>query len=184
MRLARPLSLVALFAAVASAQMAPTSAPTMVDNPPYVAWAKVAPGTSIEATMTATRNGTPTTLNMLSTLQSVAADKATLSTKVTIPGQPPQTQPTDVPAKVEEAALYNFQKLPGITRTIVGNEDVVVDGKSFPCQILEMTGNVQNMDVKIRVWETMDIPGGFAKLHAQIGPNQMNVDVQKINVKS
>lgn len=187
MRLARPLAVVALFAAAASAQTsAPTSAPAAatVDNPPYVAWAKCPPGSSIDATMTGNRGGAPMTLTMTSTLQSVAPEKATISTTVTMQGLPPQTQPTDVPAKVEEAALYNPQKIPGLTRTVVGKEDVTIAGKAYACTILEMAGTVQDMPVKIRVWETMDVPGGFAKLHATIGPSQMNVDVQKVNVKS
>jgi hypothetical protein len=157
------VAVVCLAALVARAE--PPAGPVeMVDNPPYLAWKDCAVGTSVSFSMDMSMSALSMTMNSTGTqtLKSVTADEVVLETATSMGGQQ-QKQETRVPAKVKKGTENIPEGMNGKV-TPAGNETIEVAGKKYDCELQDFSGEQQGNSFTGRVWKTMLIPGGVAKM--------------------
>ena len=171
-----PTFLLAL-AAVAHFAAAPAAGAEPVDNPVYVAWAKCKPGTTVTSVLVLERGGQPTRVTASTALVEITPERASLDTKVTAPDGTESVRKGEIAARVEADAVYNLQNIPGLTRRDAGKEDFKIDGVTYSCRVIELTGELQGAQVKATVLECLDVPGAIARMTATVGENKISTEI-------
>jgi hypothetical protein len=143
-----------------------TAAAEMVDNPQYLSWSKHKTGTKVNMKQDVAMGAMNLSTTGSMTLLDLTPDKAVIeyATTVDIGGQKQeQKNKQDIPSKVEKGKEF---APPGGTGTAkeVGTEKVEVAGKSYDCKIIELTGEGQQGKATGKMWHTVEIPGGMAKM--------------------
>lgn len=184
------LVLITSLTSLSSAQEATTQ--ELVENQQYQSWAKHKPGTQVNASMTMNVQGQQIKSEITQKLVEVTPEKAVIevSTKMNVPGVnvPPQTQKQEVPAKVA-ASKADISALPeGVTGEVkeVGNEKVTIDGTEYDCKVSEFTGEQNGVKMTGKVWSSMELPGGTAKVETKATGAQafdMALTIDKVESK-
>ena len=74
-----------------------------------------------------------------------------------------QKQETRVPARVKKGTENIPEGINGKV-TPAGNETIEVAGKKYDCELQDFSGEQQGNSFTGRVWKTLSIPGGVAKM--------------------
>ena len=156
--------LVVLTATVTADADGPTTAPVLVDNPQYAAWARCRVGTSVTM-VSDTDAGAAGQIHLEVTqvLKSVTADAVTLAhaNKLTVGGKPqpggPVTTQT-IAAKVRPAEMKP-----------IGNADVSAMGRSFTCHVYEAAQPGGRGAPPVTAYLNDGVAGGVVKLVVPMG---------------
>ena len=142
----------------------PTTAPSMIDNPQYAAWARCRVGTSVTMVSDTDAGGMGHVhLEVTQVLKSVSADAVTLThaNQLTVAGKPqpggPITSQT-IAAKVAPEAMKP-----------IGNADVSAMGRSFTCHVYEAAQAGGRGAPPVTAYMNDAVAGGVVKLVVPMG---------------
>lgn len=165
--------------------VATARAADMVDNPEYQSWAKHAVGTSVTQHMDMAMTGMNMKQEMTHTLMEIKPDSVTIETKMTMDmgGQKQERSNTrNVAAKVEKGHEYLPENMKGEYKE-TGKEKIEIGGKSYECTVGEMIGETPQGKMTGKMWRTLDIPGGLAKMEMQMEqPMAMKMSLMVTNI--
>lgn len=114
----------------------------LVDNPVYVSWAKVKPGTKVEYKTTVSAMGRNMARTVMSTLVSVTPEKVLIEEgPVAAAGvKAPPARKRDIPAKVAKTDVHLPPDFKGTSEPLP-DETLTIGGKTYACNVYSFEGN-------------------------------------------
>jgi hypothetical protein len=164
--------------------LSPAQAET-VDNLTYQSWRPHKPGAKVVVRNETSAQGMSITQTITYTLTEITPDKAVLDMAVStnMGGFANETKAKqEIAARIDSSEQNLPVGLKGTTKQ-VGTETVDIGGKKINCKVYEFTGTGPQGAATGKVWQSIDIPGNFARTEMNVQSAKMAATI-KMNVVS